>query len=343
MTKKFQEYGSVASAKPKATVFDSLDFMEKIARSMMLDLQHNSVPQVKTKREFRTSGLPFCPILEFLKDPQTEDYKKSHYTSTGTAIHQTKQSWLSISPYSSKMLWGNWKCTGCGALKTHQMKPTKLCDCRFQMSTTEFHRRWPKHWTYDEVEYNHNGLTGHIDLIVAPKPDFFFVGDFKTSEIQKKIKRAGWTQDKISSPSYVAQVRTYSTVLDLKFNLPIKGWMLINADRGSPVVGPNEFFLQVGEWSRAKSLKWDKLLQESSQNNQRLLRLEKAVEDGDRALAIKKLKSIVVNRPCTDERSYNSYMAYSFFKGKCALCSVCTRGTDKAVLQTIKNKLAEKE
>lgn len=341
--KKHFEYGETASVKSKQTVFDSLEFMEKIGREMMLDLQHQSVAQVESQREFRTSGLPFCPILDFLKDPQFEDYKKSHYTSTGTAIHTTKQSWLSMSPYSSKILWGNWKCTGCGAIKTHQMKPTKLCECSYTRSTTEFHRRWPKHWTYDEVEYNYNGLTGHIDLIVMPRPDFAFVGDFKTTDIKKKTRSIGWTQDKISSPTYVAQVRTYATILDLLFKLPIKGWMLINADRGSPVTSYQDFHIQVGDWNKKKSLKWDGYLQEQIANNKRLLRLESAVEAQDTQLSSKRLKSIVINRPCIDERSYNNYMQYKFYKGKCEHCQVCTEGSDKAVYKTIMNKLAEKE
>jgi hypothetical protein len=320
-----------------------LDYMEEIARTALLDLQNQKIQQVPTTRQFRTSALPFCPILEFIKDPQFEEYSKSHYTTTGTAIHETKQAWLSISKVSRDIMYGSWLCTGCKDVRLNQFRPKKACGCTHKVSTTEFHRGWPKHWTYVEVEYNYNGLTGHIDLILVPKPDFAFTVDFKTTELSKKKLRWSWKEDKVSSPNYVAQIRTYSTILDLEHKLPIRGWMLVNTERGSPIKKASDFHMQVGSWGRKQSLKWQKQLDLSVKNNRILTKLEAAVEDGNREESNKQLKRIIVNRPCHSKEDYTAYMKYKFYTGQCAHIDVCCKGSHKAVHTRIMDELSKKE
>lgn len=321
-----------------------LEFMEDTMRTMLLSLPTAKVQQVKSTRQFRTSSLPFCPILEFIKDPSIEEYAKSHYTTTGTAIHETVQSWLAVNKISQDKIYGSWKCTGCKTVKLNQLRPKKPCDCSFKVSTTEFHRGWPKHWTYEEIEYNYNGLTGHIDLVVAARPDFYFVVDFKTTELQKKKLRAGWKQDKVSSPNYVAQVRTYSTILTLEHNLPIKGWMLVNLDRGAPIRKESDYHMQVASWSERNSVKWDKYLKHSISNNKNLLKLEKAVDDEDKEAATLYMKKMVKSRPCHSQEDYTAYMRYKFYGDDvCPFKEVCLHGSDKSVRNKIISELSKKE
>ena len=126
---------------------DPLTYLEHCIDTMFGTLGSQKITQIKSKREFRTSSLPFCPILSFLAEPRIESYDKSHYTSTGTGIHTTIQSWLSVNKIPQDWMYGSWKCTGCHAIKKNQMRPKKPCGCKFQVSTTDFHRGWPKHWT----------------------------------------------------------------------------------------------------------------------------------------------------------------------------------------------------
>ena len=338
---ELEEAKSKKAAKKPAV--DPLEYMEGIVNDMMLDLQNNKLQQVKTTRQFRTSSLPFCPILEFIKDPNIEEYSKSHYTTTGTAIHETIQSWLSVSKFSQDMIYGSWKCTGCQTVKLNQMRPKKLCGCSHTVSTTEFHRGWPKHWTYVEVEYDYHGLTGHIDLVVIPRPDFAFPVDFKTTELAKKKLRWSWKEDKVSSPNYVAQVRTYSTILDKVHGLPIKGWMLVNTERGSPIRKRSDFHPQVAKWSSKHSEKWMKVLDLSIENNKRLRKLEDAIDSEDKQLAEKQLRRIVVNRPCHSQDDYNDYMRYKFYSGECPHQETCFHGSNKAIFNMIMGELAKKE
>lgn len=317
--------------------------MENCVAEMFTSIRQTQVQQIKRRREFRTSSLPFCPILGFLQEPQIESYDKSHYTSTGTSIHTTIQSWMSVAKVPRKWLWGSWKCTGCQTIRQNQFQPKKLCECKHRVSTTDFHRGWPKHWTYEEVEYNYYGLTGHIDAIFVPLPYFAFVLDVKTTQLQAKKSRYNWKADKVSSPNYVAQVRTYSTVLDMEFNLPIQGWVLLNVERGKPITSSRDYHMQVATWDHEKSQKWDKNLQLAIQNNKRLSELEQAIENGEKSEATKYLKRVIANRPCHDEKSYNQFMKYGFYQGVCPHLDVCSGGSNKAVYNRIMSELSKKE
>lgn len=320
---------------------DFVDLIEKDVTYCFSNLSTKRIKQIR-KREFRTSSLPFCPILEFLKEPQEESYEKSHYVSTGTAIHETIQSWYSVVDTVKDKVWGNWKCTGCQRIVKHRFQPKKLCECEHKSSTTAFHRGWPKHWTYDEVEYNYFGLSGHIDMIRFPEPDWAFVQDIKTSEIEVKRARYNWKQDKVSSPTYVAQIRTYCTVLDLSLGLPIKGWALSNVERGRPVKSMKDLHPQMASWSRENSLKWDKHLKRAIKNNELLIKLEIAVIKKDTERANRYLQKIIKNRPCTSPEEYKAFMGYKFYgEQKCGLCKECFSSSQR-VLERIQLELEKK-
>lgn len=344
--RKVTELASTASSSSSnrlKPIDDPLEYMEKVIDDCFADIRNAKVTQVATNREFRTSSLPFCPILDFLREPQEENYDKSHYTSTGTAIHETLQSWLSVANYPKSMLYGSWKCTGCQNVLKNQMMPKKLCGCKHTMSTTPFHRKWPKHWTYEEIEYNYNGLSGHIDGVLMPRPDFAFVIDFKTTELAKKRSKYNWKADKISSPAYVAQIRTYSTILTLEHDLPIKGWMLINVERGRPIKSKNDYHKQVGTWGEKHSIKWDGILQRSIKHNILLSKLERAVEEKKKDRAQELLQKIVACRPCKSEHDYKRYMVYKHYDGKCPHADVCFSGKNKPVYTRIMDELSKKE
>ena len=209
--------------------------IERYVHDMFSEMVLMSETQPPSEREFRTSGLPFCPILSFLKEDREESYASSFYTSIGTSIHLVMQTWLAKTKLSVKHVYGNWKCTGCGKEKRMCKQPSP-CTCGSTHSrASKFHERMKPFWMYEEIEYNYRGLSGHIDLVYWPLPNFAFTLDFKTSDIEKKKKSGYWIRSKPSSPTYVVQVRTYNTVLDLHYGVPIRGWCLANLDRAQPI------------------------------------------------------------------------------------------------------------
>jgi hypothetical protein len=321
---------------------DVVGFIEQTVTSSMLDMS-TATFNVPARSEFRTSSLPFCPIRSFIANEGTEGYTKTHYTSIGTAMHTTVQSWLSYTKISSAIMWGSWKCTGCKRVVLNRFKPKRLCECDVVRSTLPELRGWPKIWVYEEVEYNYKGLSGHIDMILFPRPDFAIVCDYKTTSMAKKKASFFYDPSQPSSPSYIAQIRTYCTVLDLAFDLPIRGWCLTNLDRAEPIKKEGDFTLLPSSWDREKSLRWDKHIDLSSKNFRRLTKLKEAVNNEDRTTAKQQLANIVENRPCTSEKTYNGYMKYSFFgKQVCELKEVCLSCKTDRITKKINSILADK-
>ena len=323
---------------------DDLEIIDKIVAyttDMLMEMSTMEEVQTQGEREFRTSGLPFCPILSFLREPRSESYSMSMYTSTGTAIHTSVQTWLAKTKLSSRHLFGNWLCTGCGAKKRMIKKP-KPCSCSSRRAMhSEFHRRMQPFWMYEEIDFEYRGLSGHIDLVYWPEPEFAFAVDFKTTDLVKKKKSSYWEPAKPSSPNYVVQIRTYNTVLDLLYGLPIKGWVLANLDRAQPIKKPTDFSLIPSEWSHAKSLKWDRILLKASNNNKRLLRLERAINEGNGSKSRKYLQDIIEHRPCISDSTYNNWMFYGFYKGECELKRQCLSCNTTKIRNAIYTKLED--
>ncbi len=307
----------------------------------LMEMSTAEETQPTSQREFRASGLPFCPILSFLKSPRTESYGSTHYTSTGTAIHLTVQTWLAKTKLSSRHLFGNWLCTGCGDKKSMCKKP-QPCPCKSSRSlVSEFHRRMRPFWMYEEIEFEWRGMSGHCDMVYWPEPDFAFVGDFKTTDLVKKKQSSFFDPAKPSSPTYIPQIRTYCTILDLQYSVPIRGWSLINLNRAAPYKKPSDAHLLTSIWDHKKSVRWDRILELASKNNKRLTKLEQAIEAEDSGRARELLTNIVVNRPCTTQKEYNQWMAYAFFKGECELKKDCLSCKINRIKKSVLSRLNE--
>lgn len=345
-----KELSSVAKAEPKKTaqslrVSDPLSYLQDHLTASLVEASEATLESTAKGREFRSSGLPFCPIKTFLADPRNQNYRMNHYTSVGTALHTNIQSWLSVTKRSAKDMYGDWKCTGCGKVLTARKLPPP-CSCHGKVSTTEFHRNWPKFWCYEEIAFKYKNLSGHIDLIMAPHPEFFYVVDFKTGNLTKKRSSVFWhaQQDKPSSPNYIAQIRTYCTVLDLLFDLPIKGWALCTLDRAEPIKTAADFHLVPSVWSREKSLRWVKRLDRSDANFKRLLDLDTYIENGETKKARRTMNTIIDHRPCHDEKSYQQYMGYAFFgKEVCPLKKACLSCREERIWEAINANLSQKD
>lgn len=126
-------------------------------------------------------------------------------------------------------------------------------------------------------------------------------------------------------------------------DLPIRGWELANVERGRPIQKAQDFHAQVANWSTKHSQKWLKWLDLSVENNNLLVKLENAVEKGNKAKADRYLDYIIESRPCHCEKTYNAYMRYGFYQGECPMKGVCLKGSRKAIRAKIIAELANKD
>jgi len=340
---KLFEMSEVASDEDLDTSPDDPSLIEGFVSSMLMNLPGTCVSTGKPKHTLRASGLPFCPITTFLRGGEEENFEKSFYTSTGTAIHETLQNWLSLNRIARRDIYGSWECSACGKVRLNQRCPKKLCKCSKTISVDYSLRFMPKFWKYREVELEYNGITGHVDLIVFIRPDFAIVIDLKTTALAQKKGGHFWENNKPSSLNYVTQIRTYCTLLDKLHSLPIRGWCLAVIDRNTPLAKPSDFHLIPAEWNHAKSNRWMRHLDLAISNSRHLEKLEDAIEDGDRATSRRELKAIVINRPCKSHKSYHLWMSYKFFgKEECPLYDkCCVDPTDKGVYLDIHSRVAE--
>lgn len=322
---------------------DIVDKIEETVTSMMLSLSDLTYPSHRDYA-FRVSSLPFCPVKTFVAEPRNNNYQMSHYTEIGTAMHDIIQTWLALNPKYRKKIWGNWKCTGCQKVVEHRLHPSKPCDCKYKMSVGNSRLiGWPKFWNYEEVTITWKNLSGHVDLILFLNPTTAIVIDFKSSGLTEKKQSWYYKEDQPGSPSYVAQIRTYSSLLPITHDLPIKGWCLITVDRTRPIEDQHSFSPLSSEWGEDKQKRWMKYVQKSSDNYKLFEKLIEAVSDEDSDEANKQLKKCIVNRPCTDKKSYDTYMRYAFFgQKKCPLLKSCKKGK-REVYSQVKSILNDRE
>lgn len=320
-----------------------VDKIDEHITSMMLGLT-NLTHESNRKFEFRVSGLPFCPLYQFMSNSGSASYTMEHYANIGTAMHETLQQWISLNPKVRKRIWGNWKCTGCGTVKKFQFYPKSECDCSVKFSTIDKQLRGrPKFWTYEEITVKWKNLSGHVDLIYFLNNSSAIVLDFKTTALTEKKTSWYWDENRPGSPSNVAQIRSYATLLPITHDLPIVGWGLINVDRTKPVEDESSFSNIISEWGPNKQARWLKFLEKSSYNYELFKKLNKAVDKGETKPARRHLKECISNRPCTDKRSYSMYMDYKFFGQEiCPYKRSCLAG-NKRVLNHILHDLEEKE
>lgn len=304
-----------------------------LLKSMLLNLQTLERPSNRPL-ELRSSSLPFCPIYSFLLRERQDSYRMSHYTSTGTATHETLQHWLPYGEYGHHVF-GSWKCSTCKTERTWQLKP-KPCNCDKDAI-----------WLYQELALSYRKLTGHVDMLLqldfSPNPNFALV-DFKSTDMVRKRSSIFWNKNAPSSRNYIVQVRTYCTILTLKHKLNVTSWLLPSIDRAKPITTATDFsILAGGEWNRRKSQRWLKYLDAANDNWIILQRLMRHLREGNGDDARYWLKEMVRERPCQTPDEYQKWMRYAFFgKEQCPMFDTCCNNSHRDVYQEIRQRLRAK-
>lgn len=153
---------------------------EEVVDDFMLDLQNVSDSDYREPK-FRTSSMPFCPILFSMSSGHgSVDYGSQFYFSVGTVLHELIQNSASRGRVGSRILWGDWKCTGCKKIHHACHKPKELCKCgKPDQFSPRQNKGGEREWLYEEVTIEYKGLSGHIDGIVEVAPNKYWIIDFK--------------------------------------------------------------------------------------------------------------------------------------------------------------------
>lgn len=312
-----------------------------------MEIVGKSVEYVHRPKSFRVSGLPFCGLLVASGSNMSEEsYQKTHYTSSGTVLHTNIQTWASANPKLARYMYGIWKCSGCGK-ETEEVGfvPKTICTCehtRSDCAPKDF-MFFDKFWMYEEITIEWKELSGHIDLVLRLPNGTYIVVDFKTTSMESKHRLKKWNPDKFyepSSPSYIAQIRTYASLLTLLFDMRIVGWCLVNMDRDRPVgFDDNTYSMIPASWDRKKSIRWMNLVKRSRKSwvsYAKLLTEVSKSERGESHSSVQAYKQVVKTRPCRAKEDYDKFMKYRFYgKEVCPLLGACCESSKAAYTASI--------
>lgn len=333
MDKNHDFADELPSAEAEREKNDPLTIAERIFGDMLGNLQ---TLKDKSDRpiELRSSGLPFCGLKKFILDERGESYSMDHYTSTGTAIHETLQKWFPKGDYK-KYIFGDWKCEACNRVKKFQKLPSSRCKCGES-----------KGWKYQELSLKYKSLTGHVDFILElpTAPVSYLVVDFKTTDMERKRSNVLWDPNQPSSKNYVVQIRTYCCLLQLKYKLNIRCWIVANINRAEPIRDKRHYHILSGDWEPKMSKRWLPYLDKAVEDFTRLRRLLRHLKEKNVDEAQEALINLVKGRPCQSEEDYKKWMSYAFYgKDECPMKKTCCHKGSKAVQSEVKERLRQKQ
>ena len=278
---------------------------------------------VPVRQTLRVSSLPYCAIQHYLKAvsgaTEVPSFRMSFYTEIGTAVHELLQTIIPISKHGLEVF-GRWKC-GC---KDKHGNPVIKGPCIKRIRKC---KKCKKQYTYEEVELEYRGLSGHIDMITRDDEGKYYLWEFKTT----KDARAKY----LPSDKHRVQAETYSYLMKKLFNIDIEAYAIIYFERGQFNTGSKKFY----EIFPTKITK--EILQQRKKEVSRAIRTHKVVKlallgDPD---AIDK---IIEDRPCACKEDYDRYMKSSFYMDNPSLCPYANNGYCFAKKDTALHRLIEK-
>jgi hypothetical protein len=302
------------------------------------------------RTDFRSSSLPFCPILYIdgerknkighLQQPLVS-WQKQFYLDIGTAAHELWQRVLTRAADHAPMEvdpFGSWKCTHCNKLiknrflpDPHKCGPHKngvytLAEFADQqdpnMTGYEIKKlygiRGPfAQWDYVEVDFEYKGLTGHTDWIeYYPQDDAYAILDLKTAG----SKAVSSPEKELPVLKNVLQIETYCYIIpklpELTKYIPrIDHYVLPYQTRESP----NQWHPYHVEWTDEREVRAGKRVN-------RWTKGFKLAKDYMAKPSLNALQDVVEVRPCISEKSYDREMSCKFeFGGRCEYVNICTK------------------
>jgi len=204
------------------------------------------------RTEFRASSLPYCGLLDYVdrrdQPSSSFDYGGFHYTTIGTAVHETVQ--RLIYKTNKGKLFGTWRCLSyhkgkvCGKLHYNQLEPT-VCECCGQTDRNFFYEELEVAWPprdfkkmEDAAKKDNvlmsvkrklcgvNTFTGHVDGVFQAANGKYYVLEYKTTSKDKVDTGRGLP---VSYHPY--QARRYAGLITKLHGITISGFFLIYLGR----------------------------------------------------------------------------------------------------------------
>jgi hypothetical protein len=205
-------------------------YRNKYIENVVTKLYNNSIENdfsKKEKYEFRSSNLPFCPVLYLLNRVHSDDIKltfsEEFFTSIGTVVHEILQKYMS----NTVNVIAEWECSVCKHHhKKPQFRPKKCAGCGVDSSKLVMR----------EISLeNVYGLSGHLDFVLqitkGKKPVNVLL-DFKTSTANSIKTGAG-----LPKARHHLQLQPYALGLWQKHRLQIHYYVIVYLSRDLPFKG----------------------------------------------------------------------------------------------------------
>lgn len=302
--------------------------------------------QIKDLPKFRSSSLPYCPILYFRDTIEVHvngpkivpvTFIDEFYTTIGTAMHLVWQEMLSAdNPYCK--IFGTWKNKDTGEMIYDSFKPK--CDEKISP------------WLYEEIEMTYKGLSCHLDgLFYYTKNnpdggDYWVLKDLKTAK-KEMIEKPNEHLPVIKN---IFQQEAYMCIIEEEFGIRPKYYMLDYHARESHGV----FHPYLVEWTdKKREVAFNRLDQWADSHALAL----NAVAPFSRMLASKPhsgkpytpaaqayspaqaaaiLTPLVESRPCHTASDYERIMQPCMvFEGGCRHSKLCTKQSGQRLVLSL--------
>lgn len=309
---------------------------EKYVESLLTSVYQTQESELN-RYELRGSSLPFCTMLklaEFLESPtKTRDFGFQFYVSVGTAIHETLQSRFIISDKRHQVV-AKWPYSCASKTMTKQEFKDHVASLPVRSRPKEFKKckKFPACGceeqgvqTFEEIDFDYYGLTGHLDLLTKFKLSVddngtYFAWEFKSTSDESVTSGSYLPQDK-----HEVQIQTYCLLLRLLYGIRVEYYALVYFSRNKPGKLEEDPWLakRLASSHRAYVKKVSTaLLKPHLDQVKRAIRSYRASikllgllkpETYSKERVYKYLSIISENRPCQTEAEYKNYGKRAFF------------------------------
>jgi hypothetical protein len=176
--------------------------------------------------KLRVSGFPYCGLRHVYKRmvqfEQKFNFGEAYYTGVGIIAHAAVQHSLGY----GRQMFGNWTCSEPGCRGSRTFSNNNRCPaCRSVMTYHEF---------LLDLRHIYPYLSrALLDGVFRDSKGHYYVVDYKTTNI--KTAQAKGKDSHLPYIANVAQIKAYCALIELRFRIEIKGWILHYIARDSPI------------------------------------------------------------------------------------------------------------
>jgi hypothetical protein len=248
--------------------------------------------------KLRVSGFPYCGLRHLYKRLiQPTEYTSmgsDYYLGVGIATHSSIQHALGY----GRQMYGNWKCVQPGCQGARIFSNISKCPaCSSIMVYKEFF--------LDLRSTFPNLAVCLLDGIFRDSKGHYYVVDYKTTN--SKTAKLPAESTYLPYLANIAQVRAYCALIELRFNIEIRGWLLHYVARDKPT----HIYKTFGDIISTKAKK--RILAKIKTYDKHYGMVMNCTD-------FSTVRTLIEEKPCTSREVYDK--RYANFGG-CPLSSIC--------------------